>query len=67
MSRWLEIFKDGRVYEMQDDQPIQVIETEGIVRSLIEALQFTQTETFTITPDDAVPPSELDRDTGATK
>ncbi len=56
MSRRLEIFKDGRVYEMQDDQPIQVIETEGIVRSLIEALQFTQAETFTIAPADAVPP-----------
>jgi GH24 family phage-related lysozyme (muramidase) len=56
MSRRLEIFKDGRVYEMQDDQPIQVIETEGIVRSLIEALQFTQAETFTIAPTDAVPP-----------
>lgn len=56
MSRWLEIFKDGRVYEMQDDQPIQVIETEGQVQALIEALQFTQAETFTITPDDAVPP-----------
>jgi len=56
MSRWLEIFKDGRVYEMQDDQPIQVIETEGIVRSLIEALQFTQAETFTIARTDAVPP-----------
>ena len=56
MSRWLEIFKDGRVYEMQDDQPIQVVETEGQVRSLIEALQFTQAETFTIAPTDAVPP-----------
>ena len=56
MSRRLEIFKDGRVYEMQDDQPIQVIETEGQVRSLIEALQFTQAETFTIAPTDAVPP-----------
>jgi GH24 family phage-related lysozyme (muramidase) len=56
MSRRLEIFKDGRVYEIQDDQPIQVIETEGIVRSLIKALQFTQAETFTIAPTDAVPP-----------
>lgn len=56
MSRWLEIFKDGRVYEMQDGQPIQVIETEGKVRSLIEALRFTQAETFTIAPPDAVPP-----------
>ena len=55
MQKRLEIFKDGRVYEMQDDQPIQVIETEGIVRSLIEALQFTQAETFTIAPTDAVP------------
>ncbi len=55
MSRRLEIFKDGRVYEIQDDQPIQVIETEGIVRSLIGALQFTQAETFTILPDDAAP------------
>jgi GH24 family phage-related lysozyme (muramidase) len=56
MSRRLEIFKDGRVYEIQDDQPIKVIKTEGIVRSLIEALQFTPAETFTIAPTDAVPP-----------
>lgn len=56
MSRRLEIFKDGRVYEIQDDQPIQVIDTEGIVRSLIEALQFTQAEIFTIAPTDTVPP-----------
>ncbi len=55
MSRRLEIFKDGRVYEIQDDQPIQVIETEGIVQALMEALQFTQAEIFTILPDDAAP------------
>ncbi|MCC3473789.1 MULTISPECIES: glycoside hydrolase family protein [unclassified Microcoleus] len=56
MSRELKIFKDGRVYEMENDQPIKVIETEGIVRSLIELLQFTPAETFTIAPTDAVPP-----------
>ncbi|MEG4595352.1 glycoside hydrolase family protein [Microcoleus sp. F8_C2] len=56
MSRELKIFKDGRVYEMENDQPIKVIETEGIVRSLIEVLQFTPAETFTIAPTDAVPP-----------
>jgi lysozyme len=56
MSRRLEIFKDGRLYEIEDEQAIKVIETEGMVRSLIEALQFTQAETFAIAPFDAVPP-----------
>lgn len=56
MSRWLEIFKDGRLYEIEDDLPIQVTETSGKVRSLIAALQFTQAETFTIAPPEAIPP-----------
>ena len=56
MSRELKIFKDGRVYEMENDQPIKVTETEGIVRALMEALQFTPAETFTTAPTDAVPP-----------
>ncbi|MFB2974819.1 glycoside hydrolase family protein [Microseira sp. BLCC-F43] len=56
MSRWLEFFNDGRVYEIEDDQPINVIKTEGIVGELIEALQFTPAEKFTIAPPDAVPP-----------
>ena len=44
------------MYEVQNGQPIKVTETKGQVELLIEALQFTQAETFTITPTDEVPP-----------
>jgi lysozyme len=56
MSRWLEIFKNGRLYEIEDGQPIQVTETAGNVRALIAALQFTQAETFSIASPEAIPP-----------
>lgn len=36
MSRWLEIFKDNRLYEIKEGQPIKVIETLRKVRSLID-------------------------------
>jgi lysozyme len=48
MNRQIKIFDDGYVYELQDGQPVLSINTEGQVQRLIEALQFTQAETFTV-------------------
>lgn len=56
MTRSLEIFNDGSLYEQENGQPIKLTETQGKVDLLLEALQFTQAETFIIAPPDAVPP-----------
>jgi lysozyme len=56
MTRSLEIFPDGSLYEHEDGQPIKLTETHGKVNLLLEALQFTQAETFSIAPADAVLP-----------
>ncbi|OUL27303.1 hypothetical protein BV378_11810 [Nostoc sp. RF31YmG] len=55
MVRRLQIFQDGTLSELEDDTLVKVTETKRQVDLLIEALQFTQAETFTVTPDDAVP------------
>ncbi|MFB2833299.1 glycoside hydrolase family protein [Floridanema evergladense] len=55
MTRRLEIFADGSLYELEDEQPVKVTQTEGQVQLLIEALQFTAAETFAIAPTDAIP------------
>jgi hypothetical protein len=52
MSRWLEIFKNGRVYEIENDQAVKVTETHGQVNALIDALRFSLATTFTIAPSD---------------
>ncbi|MEA5581692.1 glycoside hydrolase family protein [Nodularia harveyana UHCC-0300] len=57
MIKRLQIFQDGTLSEVEEDTIFKVTETKGQVDLLIEALQFTQAETFTVTPDDAVPPS----------
>jgi len=57
MERSLKIASDGRLFEMEDDQTIQVTKTEGQVDQLIEALQFTQAETFSILPLGEEPPT----------
>ena len=50
MARILEFFPDGRIYELENDYPIKVIETEGKVRLLTNALQFTKAEQFKLAP-----------------
>ena len=55
MIKRLQIFQDGTLSELEDETLVKVTETKGQVDLLIEALQFTQAETFTVTPDDAVP------------
>ncbi len=61
MERSLEIFNDGRVYEMEDDQAIKITETQGQVEALIDVLQFTLAATFTVAPSDKQPPDVAER------
>lgn len=51
MNRTLKIAKDGSIYEFQEEQIIQVTETQGQIQRLIQTLQFTSAETFEIIPD----------------
>ncbi|WP_254173982.1 glycoside hydrolase family protein [Planktothrix pseudagardhii] len=51
MDRSLKIAKDGSVYEFQEEQIIQITETQGQIRLLIETLEFTSAETFEMSDD----------------
>lgn len=61
MDKSLEFFDDGRVFEIDDDRAIRVIETGGEVRQLRKALKFTPAKTFRIAPAGKVPPEVEDR------
>ena len=54
MNRTLKIAKDGSIYEFQEEQIIQVTETQGHIQLLIETLQFTSAETFEVIPDEDI-------------
>ena len=56
MERSLELYSDGRLYEIEEDQAIKVTETHGQVDKLISALQFSTAQTFGIAPPDQAPP-----------
>ncbi len=57
MARRIEIFPEGLVYEFEDEQPIKVTKTDGKVDLLLETLQFSLADTFTLAPPDKVPPN----------
>lgn len=57
MTRSLELYSDGRLYELEDNQAIKVTETHGQVSALIDALQFTTATTFTLAPPNQQPPN----------
>jgi GH24 family phage-related lysozyme (muramidase) len=57
MERILEIYSDGRVYEMEGARAVKVTETHGQIDALIEALQFTLATTFTVAPPEKQPPA----------
>jgi hypothetical protein len=48
VKREIKIFDDNPVDELQDGQPVLAINPESKVQRLIEALQFTRAETFTV-------------------
>lgn len=54
MNRTLKITKDGSIYEFQEEQIIQVTETQGQIQQLIQTLQFTSAETFEMIPDEDI-------------
>jgi lysozyme len=56
MERSLELYHDGRLYEIEDGLAIEVTETQGQVEALLTALRFSTATTFTIPPLDQQPP-----------
>jgi len=61
MPTSLELFGDGRVYEIKDDLAVKVTETNGQVKALIEALKFSVAKTYNIHPPDEQPPDVAER------
>ena len=57
----LELFGDGRVYEIKDDLAIKVTETNGQVKALIDALRFSVAKTYHIHPPEEQPPEVVER------
>ncbi|HEY9664769.1 MAG TPA: lysozyme, partial [Allocoleopsis sp.] len=56
MIRSLELYNDGRLYELEDGSAIKVTETHKQVNALIDALRFSAATTFTLAPPDQQPP-----------
>jgi lysozyme len=61
MPRSLELFGDGRVYEIKDDLAVKVTETNGQVKALIDALKFSVAKTYNIHHSDKQPPDVAER------
>ena len=57
MPRSLELFGDGRLYEIENGLAIKVTETNGQVKVLIDALRFSVAKTYHIHPPDKEPPN----------
>jgi len=56
MTRSLELYSDGRLYELEDNQAVKVTKTHGQVNALIDALRFSTATTFTLAPPGQEPP-----------
>ncbi|MEZ2227350.1 MAG: glycoside hydrolase family protein [Microcoleus sp.] len=61
MPRSVELFGDGRVYEIENDQAVKVTETNGDIERLIDALKFSVAKTYNIAPPDKQPPDVAER------
>jgi len=61
MPRSVELFGDGRVYEMENNQAVKVTETNGDIERLIDALKFSVAKTYNIAPPDKQPPDVAER------
>jgi len=59
MARSLELYSDGRLYEIEGDYAVKVTETHGAVDALITALKFSTAETLTIAPTGKQPPDVI--------
>ena len=56
MERSIQLFGDGKLYEMADGEAINVIDTEGSTDKLIEALQLMQGDRYTVAAADTEAP-----------
>ena len=65
MERTLEIYSDGRIYEMAGDQALRITETQGQIEALIDALEFTLATNFTVAPPDKQPPDIAEQRRGS--
>ncbi|MGB8690458.1 MAG: glycoside hydrolase family protein [Microcoleus sp.] len=61
MPRSVELFGDGHVYEIENDQAVKVTETNGDIETLIDALKFSVAKTYNIAPPDKQPPDVAER------
>jgi hypothetical protein len=57
MGRWLDIFSDGRVFEMEGGKPLRVFDTQGEVKRLLNVLQQTEAGRFAVAPAGKKPPT----------
>lgn len=56
MERSLELYGDGRLYEIEGDYAVKVTETQGQVDAIITALKFSTAQTLTVAPTGKQPP-----------
>lgn len=59
MERSLELYSDGRLYEIEGDYAVKVTETHGAVDAFITALKFSTAKTLTIAPTGKQPPDVI--------
>lgn len=56
MERSLELFSDGCVVELEDDQPIKVFNTQGEIKALSHFLKFSRATTYSLAHADKTSP-----------
>lgn len=59
MERSLELYPDGRLYELEGDYAVKVTGTQGQVNAIIEALRFSTAQTLTVAPPGKQPPEVI--------
>lgn len=57
MERSLELYSDGRLFEIEEDYAVKVTETQGQVDAIITALKFSTAQTLTVAPPEKQPPN----------
>lgn len=59
MERSLELYPDGRLYEIEGDYAVRVTETQGQVDAIITALRFSLARVLTVAPPGKQPPDVI--------
>ena len=59
MERSLELYSDGRLYEIEGDYAVKVTATQGKVDAIITALKFSTVQTLTVAPPGKQPPDVI--------